>query len=132
MTTPLSNQTMINPGTIIIHCYTYLAHPRFECLPVPSYILDAALPAMPFSQQCQFITCSLCFRDYNNISFHRPAIYLIEANVYLSSNQLFDDINNSVRLQNLFQTYISKVPPYLTICFLSLGIYSLSVLHVFA
>ena len=123
---------MISPGTTIIHCYAYLAHPRFERSPVPSYILDAALPAMLFGQQCRFITCSLRFRDYNNVSFHCPAVYLIEANVYLSSNQLFDDINNSVRSQNLFQTYISKVPPYLTICFLSLGIYSLSVPNVFA
>ena len=71
----------IYPGSTVLQCYAYLAHPRFEESTVQTYILDAAIPGTAFGHQNRFLTCSLRFRDYNDFGFRGRGVYVIEAKV---------------------------------------------------
>ena len=106
--------TAIYPGSTTIHCYAYLAHPRFEFSSLLSFVVDGAVPATPFGRQNRFLTCSFRFRDFKKIGFHQPGVYLIEAVVRLSDPALPIEADRDIRLQNSFLTYTPPQYIYLT------------------
>ncbi|KAN0135909.1 hypothetical protein V8E53_006361 [Lactarius tabidus] len=73
--------TAIYPGSAHVHCYAYVAHPRFESGPLKSTIFDVAIPAVQWGRHCQFFTCSLRVCHYDDVQFYEPGIYLIDAKI---------------------------------------------------
>ena len=102
--------TTIHPGSTTIHCFAFLAHPRFEETPVRSFVLDAAIPATPFGRKNRFVTCSFRFCDYDDVGFHRAGVYLVEAKVTSSLTVYGNNINPVTnRSSNTYWTHTSGV-----------------------
>ena len=106
--------TAIYPGSTTIHCYAYLAHPRFDLSSLLSFVVDGAVPATPFGQQNRFLTCSFRFHDSKKNGFHQPGVYLIEAVVRFSGPAFPIEADRYIRLQNSFLTYTPPQHIYLT------------------
>ena len=100
--------TTIHPGSTTIHCFAFLAHPRFEESPVRSFVLDAAIPAKPFGRKNRFLTCSFRLCDYDEVGFQHAGVYLVEAKVTSSSTVYDNNIDrNTIRSSNTLWTHTS-------------------------
>jgi hypothetical protein len=66
-------------GSGHVHCYAYLAHPRFQSFPLTSTIFDAAIPTTRFGPDHCFFTCSFRTHHYSDVLVYGPGMYLIEA-----------------------------------------------------
>ncbi|KAN0130931.1 hypothetical protein V8E53_011309 [Lactarius tabidus] len=108
--------TAIYPGSAHIHCYTYLAHARFETGTVHSFILDGAIPAMNFGDQASFFSGSFRYYDYADVirPLGSPHYYEIldapPATVHCSGYVFLVDESSDSFLVTVWQNIIGNNP----------------------